>query len=142
MYWDVHDLGSLLYRYLPCRSCHLHKTDFLQLYRSDSFLASKSGDGGFLSLLLLPVYAPVWLFWSNCKFLRYQAGVRGHSLSLCQESVRLAFRRKFFIEKVIKHWNGLVPKNVVESLSLEEFKAVALSATVWLTLWCSVVGWT
>lgn len=81
-------------------------------------------------------------FYSIASFLSYQAGARGYSLNLCQESVRLDFRRNFFIEKVIKYWNRLVPKEVLESLFLEEFKDVALSVMVWLKLCCSVIGWT
>lgn len=38
-----------------------------------------------------------------------------------------------------------LPREVVESLSLEVLKErleVALSAVVWVTRWCSVIGWT
>lgn len=69
---------------------------------------------------------------------------RGHSLKLHQGRFRLDIRRYFFTEGVTGHWNGL-PGDVGESLSLEVFKErldVALSAVVWLTRWCSVIGWT
>lgn len=53
------------------------------------------------------------------------------------------FRRNFFTERVMKHWNGL-HKEMVEALSLEMFKrlAMALSAIVCLTWWSLVTGWT
>lgn len=53
------------------------------------------------------------------------------------------FRRNFVTERVMKHWNG-VSKEMVEALSLEMFKrlAMALSAIVWLTQWSLVTGWT
>ena len=57
---------------------------------------------------------------------------RGHSLKLLQGRFRLDLRRNFLRENIVKYRNGL-PKEVVESPSLEMFKKrldVALSATI------------
>ncbi|KAJ7396814.1 RNA-directed DNA polymerase from mobile element jockey-like protein [Pitangus sulphuratus] len=62
------------------------------------------------------------LYWA------IRSRTKGHDLKLCQGKFMLDIRKKFFTERIIRHWNGLV-----ESLSLEYIKKmldVALSAMV------------